>query len=225
MTNHRRLLLATDSRARRRQRLARKLLCLLRAMELLRARHFLRSRALVRDQVDVPWYFFYRARDYDSFVALVSIPPAALDELLAAFDAHYIVLTGPGRRGRPPRIVAKHCVLGLVLAYYTNATEHKTLCKMFAVAPSTLSVILDKAEVALEQALLHLYDARVTFPSISRQRQWASATHDREPLVTGVFGFVDGKNLRVQSPSHIDLQHAMYNGNNIEVIFGVRVGN
>ncbi|ETV63510.1 hypothetical protein H257_19566, partial [Aphanomyces astaci] len=33
-----------------------------------------------------------------------------------------------------------------------------------------------------------------------------------EPLIDGVFSFVDGKNLRMQEPSSTDLQNAMYNG-------------
>ncbi|KAE9213776.1 hypothetical protein PF004_g15239 [Phytophthora fragariae] len=34
----------------------------------------------------------------------------------------------------------------------------------------------------------------------------------REPLFKHTFGFIDGKNLRVQQPSNADLQNAMYNG-------------
>ncbi|KUF84413.1 hypothetical protein AM588_10000690 [Phytophthora nicotianae] len=33
-----------------------------------------------------------------------------------------------------------------------------------------------------------------------------------EPLLQHTFGFIDGKNLRVQQPSNSDLQNAMYNG-------------
>ncbi|KAG2908635.1 hypothetical protein PC117_g19884 [Phytophthora cactorum] len=34
----------------------------------------------------------------------------------------------------------------------------------------------------------------------------------REPLLSHTFGFIDGKNLRVQQPFNADLQNAMYNG-------------
>ncbi|EGZ24545.1 hypothetical protein PHYSODRAFT_479272, partial [Phytophthora sojae] len=37
-------------------------------------------------------------------------------------------------------------------------------------------------------------------------------TQAREPLVEGIWGFVDGKNYRVQEPTRADLQNANYNG-------------
>ncbi|KAF1786494.1 hypothetical protein GQ600_3552 [Phytophthora cactorum] len=39
--------------------------------------------------------------------------------------------------------------------------------------------------------------------------QWVEA---REPLLKNVFGFVDGKNLRVMQLSDSELQNACYNG-------------
>ncbi|RHY75844.1 hypothetical protein DYB38_013816 [Aphanomyces astaci] len=41
----------------------------------------------------------------------------------------------------------------------------------------------------------------INWPSKATQLYWASKSQKREPLVSGVFGFVDGKNLRVQEPS------------------------
>ncbi|EGZ19629.1 hypothetical protein PHYSODRAFT_429323, partial [Phytophthora sojae] len=40
----------------------------------------------------------------------------------------------------------------------------------------------------------------------------AKLVEAREPLLKHTFGFIDGKNLRVQQPSNADLQNAMYNG-------------
>jgi hypothetical protein len=90
--------------------------------------------------------------------------------------------------------------------------ESKTLCELFAVPPSTLSRVLTAAENALHLALQCIPAARVTFPSRQQQRHWAKLTNAKEPDVSGVFGFVDGKNLRVQEPTSIDLQNAHYNG-------------
>ncbi|KAG9398808.1 hypothetical protein AC1031_014125 [Aphanomyces cochlioides] len=86
------------------------------------------------------------------------------------------------------------------------------MCELFAIPPTTFSRILINAEVALSLALKELREAAISWPSIETQAQWALATQAREPLVTGVFGFVDGKNLRVQEPSNADLQNAYYNG-------------
>ncbi|KAF0753270.1 hypothetical protein AaE_005768 [Aphanomyces astaci] len=53
---------------------------------------------------------------------------------------------------------------------------------------------------------------RLTQPSKALQRDWAVLTNAKEPLVEGVFAFVNGKNYRVQSPSNTDLQNARHNG-------------
>ncbi|KAG9408553.1 hypothetical protein AC1031_020411 [Aphanomyces cochlioides] len=55
-------------------------------------------------------------------------------------------------------------------------------------------------------------DSRITWPNQRTQTQWAEKSNNKEPLVYGVFAFLDGKNLRVQSPSRTDLQNALYNG-------------
>ena len=43
----------------------------------------------------------------------------------------------------------------------------------------------------------------------------ARATQAREPLVAGVFGFVDGKNFWVQQPSNANLENSQYNGRRV----------
>jgi hypothetical protein len=42
--------------------------------------------------------------------------------------------------------------------------------------------------------------------------KWAELTNVKESLLKGVFGFADGKNLRIQKPTHIELQNSLYNG-------------
>jgi hypothetical protein len=90
--------------------------------------------------------------------------------------------------------------------------ELNSLCELFAIAPSTLSRVLNNAEVALNQSLKLMKRARISFPSKRRQMKWAELTNVKESLLKGVFGFADGKNLRVQKPTHIELQNSLYNG-------------
>ncbi|DAZ92621.1 TPA: hypothetical protein N0F65_006283 [Lagenidium giganteum] len=184
----------------------------LRLRDMLRERNYVRSNALPTDQLDAACYTTYASRDPSTFIALVAIPPDDFDELLQVFDRHYIIKSGPGKHGGPPRIVHKHCVLALVLCFYANASEAKTLCELFAIPPATLARALHKVEVALADALGETPDAAIRWPTKALQAKWAAATHLREPLVEGVSAFVDGKNLRVQQPSSIDLQNAYYNG-------------
>ncbi|KAG9409791.1 hypothetical protein AC1031_020102 [Aphanomyces cochlioides] len=100
----------------------------------------------------------------------------------------------------------------MILHFYTAAVEHKTLQELFGVTPSTFCRVLRHAESALAKALIKMRDAAISWPSKATQCYWAEKSNEREPLVHGVFGFVDGKNFRVQSPSNIDLQNAQFNG-------------
>jgi hypothetical protein len=103
----------------------------------------------------------YSKRYVHIFISVVSIPPVEFDHLLVHFDRHYIIKSGPGRRGHPPRIVYKHAVLALVLHFYTHAIEHKTFCQLFAIVPSTFSRVLKNAEVVLGKVLVEISDAAV----------------------------------------------------------------
>ncbi|KAI9352271.1 hypothetical protein DFJ73DRAFT_609704, partial [Zopfochytrium polystomum] len=52
----------------------------------------------------------------------------------------------------------------------------------------------------------------ISFPSYNQQQEWASLVALKEPLLQNVWGFVDGKNCRLHSPTHPDSQNALYNG-------------
>ena len=54
--------------------------------------------------------------------------------------------------------------------------------------------------------------SRVSWPNKRQQEEWGRRVEDKFPRIIGRFGFIDGKNLKVQEPSEIDLQNAMYNG-------------
>ncbi|KAG3059819.1 hypothetical protein PC128_g16658 [Phytophthora cactorum] len=78
--------------------------------------------------------------------------------------------------------------------------------------PSTLSRTLRRAEEALAKVLNGYAPARIYWPSPARKVELAKLVQSREPLLTHTFGFIDGKNLKVQQPSNADLQNSMYNG-------------
>lgn len=210
------LAIVLHERNRRRRRRA---ALLLRLRGLLRERNYVSSSSLLQDQSDAPWYVMHAARDRATFLAMVSVPPETFDVLLVYFDKHYIVKSGSGRCGRPPQIPHKHTVLVMLLHFYTNTVDQKTLADLFAISPGTVSRVLRHAEAALAASLWEIPAAGIYRPSIETQRIWAAATHTREPLVSGVFGFVDGKNLRVQQPTEADLQNAHYNGTKTCVVW------
>ena len=195
-----RFLLLHQALHERRRRFVLKVMLMLRMRQMLRERNRIRSISILDDQIECAWYTMYASRDVPSFIAAVSIPPNDFDKLLGVFSKHYIVKSGVGRRGRPSRVIHKHCVLAMVLHFYTHATEAKTICELFAVPPATFSRILSNSEEALSIALREIPDAGIRWPYFEQQEQWADATEAREPRVKGVFAFVDGKNLTVQQP-------------------------
>ncbi|RHY24208.1 hypothetical protein DYB36_013615 [Aphanomyces astaci] len=79
-------------------------------------------------------------------------------------------------------------------------------------APGTLSRTLTKAERALAVVLKSVPDSFTRYPSKPQQRRWSVMVNRVEPLVRGVWVFLDGKNYRVKAPTASDLQNAFYNG-------------
>ncbi|KAG9412142.1 hypothetical protein AC1031_017771 [Aphanomyces cochlioides] len=179
---------------------------------MVRERRAIHGVSRIVDQELAPWYVMYRSGHTASFVSTVSLPPRAFNDLLQEFAKLYIVKSGQGRPGRPPRISHTHAVLAVLLHYYTAAVEHKTLQELFGVTPATFSRVLRRSEIALSRALDNVSEARIAWPNHHGQELWASKTNNKEPLIHGVFAFVDGKNLRVQTPCHSDLQNTLYNG-------------
>ncbi|KAF0723448.1 hypothetical protein AaE_009872 [Aphanomyces astaci] len=163
----------------------------------LRERNYVRTVSLVTYQEDTPWYTMYATRDSPSFISTVSLTPYAFDILLTQFKKHYVVKSLPYRSGRPPRIPHKHAVLAMILHFYTAAVEAKTLQELFGLS---------------QRSQDGMRDARISWPTKATQALWARKTQEREPLVSGVLAFVDGKNFGVQVPTNTDLQNAQYNG-------------
>jgi hypothetical protein len=138
--------------------------------------------------------------------------PAAFNNLVIKFSNFYQVKSGPGKIGRPRRLLHKSQALGCILVFYSDKMGYKTLCQMFGIPMASLSRVIKQAEDALLLALKSEPDAQIRWPSLDQQVSWAQRVQAKHPLVTGRWGFIDGKNLRVQKPSDAELQNAMYNG-------------
>lgn len=72
--------------------------------------------------------------------------------------------------------------------------------------------MLNAAESALGRTLASLHLARITWPSLARQKALARLTALRQPMLQFTWGFIDGKNFKVLQPANPDLQNAFYNG-------------
>lgn len=100
----------------------------------------------------------------------------------------------------------------MVLYFYASKADDHTICQVFGVPPSTLSRYLSEAEEVLAEILPHIEDAQIRWPTIEEQHAFAALLEEKEPLVVGKFGFVDGKNFKVKEPSDVEAQNAQYNG-------------
>ena len=189
---------------------AKRIAMLLRVLVMLRERYYLTTTALKTPSA-CAWNTMYQSRDTGSFLVMVSLSPRAYDNLLVVFSRHYVVKSGPSRRGRPPRMQNKNNVLACI-HFYTAAVEYRTLCELFGVPPATLSRVLTKAELALTESLMEIPDARISWPSFDEQRTRAECVSAKESLIKGCFCVADGKNYTVQVPTASDLQNAYFNG-------------
>ncbi|KAI9908746.1 hypothetical protein PsorP6_003483 [Peronosclerospora sorghi] len=143
---------------------------------------------------------------------MMGIPRRAFDRLLAAFVPYYAIGSGEGRTGRPTRLAGHRSALAVTLQFYASTSDTKHLCSTFGCPPATLLRMLRRAEEALEVAVSNLTDDEIRWPTAREQLRWASWIAEREPIVQRKFGFIDGKNFRVQEPSCAHTQNALYNG-------------
>jgi hypothetical protein len=71
---------------------------------------------------------------------------------------------------------------------------------------------MKQAEHALSMSLNEIPESNIIWPTFQQQEYWSQLTEAKYPRLSGRWGFVDGKNYRVQRPTSVDLQNAQYNG-------------
>ena len=193
------LILHQRQRARlhdRRRRLFLLYLAHLMVSDSIRGRHYLRSQDLL-PQHRVPWYQTYSIANDDAFLEVVGLNVAGFHAVLLAFDREYVVLSGPGQRGRPRRFAHKHATLACLLHMYRSGAGLASLASHFGVPPATLSRNLRAAEQALGRCIRKIPEARILWPTFEQQRVWGDLVSAKEPLIKGCWGFIDGKNYPV----------------------------
>ncbi|POM69056.1 Hypothetical protein PHPALM_14698 [Phytophthora palmivora] len=178
---------------------------------MVRVRHYLTVSCLPKPEAS-PWmYIWYYGTD-TNFLTVTSLCRSSFCRLLERFSLFYHIPTFRAKGGRPVKMKHHHQVLGLLLAFYVGSMGHKTLCSNFGVPHSTLSRVLSKAEDAMRDALAGFSPARIVWPTLTRQKALARLVAAREPLLQFTWGFIDGKNYRVQQPASAEIQNAHYNG-------------
>lgn len=158
------------------------------------------------------WMYVWKNANNESFLSITSLSRDSFAVVLKEFKRHYQPLAGPGRRGRPPKLIFAHQMLGCLLVWYTDTMELKTLCQMFGISISTTSRVILLSEIILNKTLLNLQEAKVSWPTFDEQRTWSELVQRKKKLIERRWGFIDGKNYRVQASSDTEEQNAFYNG-------------
>lgn len=76
-----------------------------------RVRNYLTSASL-QTHGNTAWNHFYYSV-HDDFMAVLGINRQSFETILEEFKKDYVVRSGPGRVGRPPRLQEKNAVLGI----------------------------------------------------------------------------------------------------------------
>ena len=152
------------------------------------------------------WAFLYKFGDDRSFINVLGISRAPFELLVSWFTRFYAIPFTKGQGGRPQKLSTRQS-LALLLQFYAAPLELKSLAQLHGLRKNTASRILVKAEVALNEALTRMKLARIKWPSKTTQREWGEKVAAIYPEITGRFGFIDGKNYRVQTPTNVDRQN------------------
>ncbi|KAE8970186.1 hypothetical protein PR003_g28578 [Phytophthora rubi] len=178
---------------------------------LVRIRHYITASCLPRPDV-APWMYMWFFGTDENFLNVTSLCRRSFNRLLERFKLFYNIPRFSPKGGRPKKLQEHHQVLGLLMAFYVDSMQHKSLCSTIGLPHSTLSRVLADAEVAMKETLAGFSPARIVWPTIARQKALSRLTAARSALLPFTWGFIDGKNYRVQEPSHPDFQNAHYNG-------------
>ena len=168
-----------------------------------------------RGQTD--WDRIDRKGDDRAFVCILQLDRSAFDRLHAAFAPIYSSMDKHGKfiprnKRRPKsRQLNSRAALAAVLMWLTSCVGDKHLCIIFGVLASTMSSWRSIALHCLDKALDAFPEAQVVWPDEQEMERLSRFTSAREPLLSGIFGFVDGLNLQVQTNPDPDIQNSQWN--------------
>ncbi|KAI8831855.1 hypothetical protein BC829DRAFT_423030 [Chytridium lagenaria] len=74
------------------------------------------------DPDTMPWFNLYESAriNVEGFLSVTGLDRPTFDMLLVHFEEYYEVSSGPGRSGRPRKLLEKSTVLGMVLHFYVG---------------------------------------------------------------------------------------------------------
>ncbi|CAD6910178.1 unnamed protein product [Tilletia controversa] len=152
------------------------------------------------------------AGDDMAYISAFGFDVAAFDNILERFRPHLRPVRPRRRQGRS-RSLTPRLHLALALYYLTTPQRQKWIGLVFGLTPACVSRAVWSGLGAMYDMMAADPDTwAIKWPTAAIMADMAAAVRAREPLLEGVFGFVDGLNLRIYQPSNLDEQNAYYNG-------------
>ncbi|CEP08762.1 hypothetical protein [Parasitella parasitica] len=161
--------------------------------------------------------FILDMREASAFIVHFGFDPESFDCLLGLFEEHYPVDANTGR----PRNFTADMALALVLMYLHNTIKQETLCVLFGATAATISrtknLGLDILETIFRSSP-NDHRWRIVWPKVQEMKVFndmilSNTMFENETRVlNGVFGFVDGLNVPIETPKDDLEQNAYYNG-------------
>ncbi|KAG8918197.1 hypothetical protein FRC02_002548 [Tulasnella sp. 418] len=93
--------------------------------------------------------------------------------------------------------------------------KETTLCQIFAVIPTTVSRYLDFSLTILKQTLQKLPEGRIQYPQYEDVELFETLTmrvQERHPMLTNIFGSLDGLKVPIGASSDPEIENQNYNG-------------
>jgi hypothetical protein len=189
-----------QQKKRRRAFIAGVAITLVKYKKSIRNRHYITKEVLPKTSESAWKSLFAKGHD-KAFLETMGVTRALFNYILDAM-----------RELRKGRVLSREAKLGLVLHYLNSTMKCKTLCQVFACAPTTLQRCLMESIVELLRALQEVPEGRVGFPSQAEAKLFAQQITKREPRLKNVFGFVDGVSFPLEEPANQMEQSRYYNG-------------
>ena len=169
---------------------------------------------------DTPWTVLYQSRSDSAYLAVMGVNVSAFQAILDAGFSHQWY-SAPLHRSdviptRNPRCITRSLdasgALGLLLHWLTSTMRQVSLQQIFALVPATTSRYIITALPLLVETLRSMVSAQICWPQGDEFHELSRFVSDRHPLLSGVFGSIDGLNLPCQVSTDMEMENATYNG-------------
>jgi len=179
-------------------------------------------RAALHSPNKAPFWKLFNSQQDDALVTLCGFNHKYFTELHDLFQPMFDTYTPYGdgfhivpkvrKKGGQKRSVTSISCLALILAWTRTRGSNMVLQIIFGLTATPLNMWLRFGRRILVKALCRNEKAAVTLPSDEELQEFVDIISEKYPLLTNVWGAMDGLKLRLQSPGGEIEQSLYYNG-------------